>query len=109
MLYHVQIWRTRQPVFCDDVVGLFVGCDDSGTMARGVVIHKDKVLGWVSVLEGQDNVTQNFISVLGDGHFASYYLQHNLMVVSEACPHYGGSCNQDAKYCALLYFGEQEA
>ena len=62
MLYFVRVWRTRRPVFNDDVVVLFVCCDDSGTMARGDVIHKDDVLGWVSSLEGQ-----NFISILGGG------------------------------------------
>ena len=39
-------------------------------MARGVVIHMDEVLGWMSLLEGPDDVKHNFISLLGDGHFA---------------------------------------
>ena len=89
--YHVQIWRTRRPVFCDDIVVLFVDCDDSGTMARGVVIHKDEVLGWVSLLEGQDDVTQNFIIAPGGGDVAFDDLQGDPIVGSEACPHRTGS------------------
>ena len=60
------MWGTRRPVFSDDVVGLFVGCGDSGTMVHGVGAHKDEVRGWMSLLGGQDDVTQNFIFVLGD-------------------------------------------
>ena len=69
MFYHVQIWRTRRPVFSDDVVGLFAGRDDSGKVACDV-IAMDEVFGWVSLLERQDDVTKNFNSVLGCGRVA---------------------------------------
>ena len=72
-------------------MGLFVGFNDSGTMACGVVIHKDEVLGWVSLLEEQGDVTQNFIFVLAGGHDAFDVLQGDLMVVREACLHHDGS------------------
>ena len=70
MLYHVLIWKTRWSVFGDDVVGLFVGGGDSYTAARGLVIHKNEVLGWMSLLEGQDDVMQNVVSVLGGVYVA---------------------------------------
>ena len=90
VLYHVQFCRMHLPVLSDDVVGLFVGCDDSGTMALSVVIHKVKVCGLVSLLEGQDDVKQNFTSVLGGGHVAFDDLQSGLIVVDKACPHPDG-------------------
>ena len=43
VLYRVQVWRSRWPVYSGDVVGLSVGGDDSGTMAGGVVIQEDEV------------------------------------------------------------------
>ena len=91
-LYHIQIWRTCWPVFIYDFVGLFVGCNDwlNGLMAHGIVIHKDEV-GWVSLLEGQDDVMQNFITVLGGGHVAFNDLQGDLLVTVEACRHLDGS------------------
>ena len=50
MLYRVQTWRTHRPVFSYDV-DPSVGCDDSGTIARGVVVYKDEVLDRVSLLK----------------------------------------------------------
>ena len=91
VLYHLQICRMHLPVLSDDVVGLFVGCDDSGMMVLNIVIHKDEVCSLVSLLEGQNDVTQNFISVLGGGHVAFDDLQSDLIVVNEACPHPDGS------------------
>ena len=70
VLYHVQVWRSRWPVYSGDVVGLFLGGDDSGTITGGVVIQEDEVFRWVSFLEGYDDVTQNFIPVLGGVHVA---------------------------------------
>ena len=46
-------------VSSNDVVGIFLGCDDW---------HKGAVLGWVSLVEGQDDILQNFIAVLGSSH-----------------------------------------
>ena len=68
VLYHVPIWRTPRPIFSAGVLGLFVGCDDSGTMARGGVIDEDEVLGWVCLLEGQDDVMQNLCKSLRFTH-----------------------------------------
>ena len=85
------VWRSRWPVYSGDVVGLFVGGDDSGTMAGGVVIQEDEVFRWVSFLEGYDDVTQNFIPVLGGVHVAFNDPQGDFVVVSEACPHHDGS------------------
>ena len=81
VLYHVQVWRLRWPVHNSDVVGLFVGGDDSGTMA-GVAIQEDEVFRWVSFLEGYHDVTQNFIPVLGSVHVAFNDPQGDFMVVS---------------------------
>ena len=50
-------------------------------MARGVVIYKDEVLDWVSMVEGHDDVTQNFISFFGGGHVALDDLKGDLIVV----------------------------
>ena len=75
------MWRTRRPVFGDDVVGPFVGCGDSGAMARRVVIYKDENLDWVSMVEGHDDVTQNLISFFGGGHVALDDLKGDLIVV----------------------------
>ena len=88
MLYHVQVWRSHWPVYSGDVVGLFVGGDDSGTMAGGVVILEDEVFRWVSFLEGYDDVTQNFIPVLGGVHVAFNDPQGDFVIVNEACPHH---------------------
>ena len=65
--------------------------------------------GWspwlMSLLEGQDEVMQNFISVLGGSHVAFDDLQDGLIVVSEACPCHGGStalcCHSHC--CQLLH------
>ena len=64
MPYQVQMWRTSWPVFIDDVVGLFVGCDDGSWSYH----PQAEVLGWASLLEEQDDITQNFMSVLGGGY-----------------------------------------
>ena len=60
-------------------------------MVCGVVTNKDKVLSLVSLLERQDDVTQNFISVLGGGYVAFDDLQGEPIALSEACPHHNGS------------------
>ena len=58
----------------------------------------------MSVLEGQDDVTQKFISVLGDSHFAFDDRHRDLTVVSEASLHCDGSCNITKTLTAVGFF-----
>ena len=51
MLYHVQIWRTCWQVFSDDVVVLFLSCDDSST--KRLVATRIKFLGWRTCWKGE--------------------------------------------------------
>ena len=90
VLYHVHVQGDHfcRPFFSDGVVDLFVCCDDSGTVAGGIIVNKDEILFWVGLLKGLDDVTQNFIPVLDGVHIALNDVQGNLVVVGESRPHH---------------------
>ena len=59
-------------------------------MAGGVAIQEDEVFRWVNFLKAYDDITQNFIPVLGVIHVALNDPQGNFVVLSEACQHHDG-------------------